>query len=121
MFVKLQNWLTKKLRTRYYFDRGTITAATPFSRKFSFNVRDIQEIGIKTTDDGPMVEDTFWLLNPDTDNVHIPSECVAFKQLMDYFGQLEGFDWQPFIEAMSCTERSYFLCWKRPGVLALAA
>jgi hypothetical protein len=38
--------------------------------------------------------------------------------LIDRFGSLEGFDWRPFIEAQSCTDNRYFLCWRRPHVSA---
>jgi hypothetical protein len=38
--------------------------------------------------------------------------------LMERFGSLEGFDWRPFIEAQSCSDNRYFLCWRRSHVSA---
>ena len=49
-----------------------------------------REIGVETTDTGPFVENIFWLINRD---FRIPQESPAFKELMDYFGSLERFDW----------------------------
>ena len=115
---KLQSWFARKSpnhmrQTRFTFDGHTITADGPLAQKTSLRVDDIREIGVETTDTGPLVEDVFWLINRDTDALRIPQESPVFKDLMDYFGSLQGFDWQPFTEAMSCTNCSYFLCWKR--------
>ena len=81
-------------------------------------VEDIREIGVETTDAGPFVDDAFWLINRDTDSLRIPQDSPVFKELMDYFGSLPGFDWKPFTEAMSCTDCHYFLCWRRPDELS---
>lgn len=118
MFAKLRDWFAKKSpnhkrQTRCSFDGHTITADGPLARKTSVRVDDIQEIGVETTDTGPFVEDVFWLINRDTDDLRVPQDSPVFKALMDYFGSLDGFDWQPFTEAMACTDCRYFLCWRR--------
>lgn len=118
MFGRIRNWLEKKSpnplrQTRCAFDGDTITADGPFARRVSIRVQDIHEIGIKTTDAGPFVEDVFWLINRDAEALHIPQQSPVFKVLMDRFGSLEGFDWPSFTEAMACTDCRYFLCWRR--------
>ncbi len=118
MFAKLQNWFTKKSpnhlqKIRFSFDGHTITADGPLAHRTSVRIEDIREIGVETSDGGPFVEDVFWLINRDTDGLRIPQESPVFKTLMDAFSSFDGFDWQPFTEAMSCTDRRYFLCWRR--------
>jgi hypothetical protein len=76
-------------------------------------VKDLQEVGIETTDHGPFLEDVFWLINRETDGLRVPQNSLVFKQFMDYCDSLEGFDWQSFKDAMCCTDNRYFLCWKR--------
>jgi hypothetical protein len=120
MFAKFLNWFKKKppnhLRQIHFsFDGRTIVADGPFAQKTSVGVDDIHEVGIETNDAGPFVEDVFWLINRDTVGLRIPQGSPAFKKLMDYFSSVEGFDWEPFSEAMACTDRRYFLCWKRSG------
>ncbi len=117
MFAKLQNWIAKKSPSYarqivFSFDGHTITADGPIAWA-SLRVEAIREIGIETTDTGPAVEDVFWLINRDSDRLLIPQDSAVFKKLKDYFRSYEGFNWQSFTEAMSCTERRYFLCWQR--------
>lgn len=117
MFAKLQNRIAKKSPNfarliRFSFDRHTITADGPIART-SVRVEDIRELGIETTEAGPFVEVVFGLINQDSDRLRIPQESPVFKTLMDYFSSLEGFNWQSFTEAMSCSDHRYFLCWRR--------
>ena len=117
MFAKLQNWIAKKSpsfarQILFSFDGHTITVDGPIAWA-SVRVKDIHEIGVETTDTGPHGEDVFWLINRDSDRLLIPQDSPAFKKLRDYFRSFEDFNWQSFTEAMSCTERRYFLCWRR--------
>jgi len=118
MFDKLQTWLSKKSpnhlrQTRFSFDGHTIMADGPFARRTSVRIEDIREIGVETTDAGPFGEDVFWLINRDIDGLRIPQGSPVFKALMDSFKSFDGFDWEPFTAAMTCTDCRYFLCWRR--------
>ena len=73
---------------------------------------------METTDRGPFVEDVFWVLKRGETRIRIGEPHPIFKMLMDRFGKLDGFDWRPFIEAMSCAENRYFRCWTRSQVSA---
>ena len=104
------------LRTNYSLDGQTITFKRPFGRSVSVRIDELDEIGIETTDQGPFVEDVFWILQRGEMRIRIGDPHPVFKMLMDRFGSLEGFDWRPFAEAMSCSDNRYFLCWRRPHV-----
>lgn len=118
MFTWLKNWFTRKSpnhrrQIHFSFDGQTITAAGLLAQKTSVRVENIHEIGIETTDLGPFVEDVFWLINRETDALRVPQDSPVFKELMVHFESIKDFDWQPFTEAMSCTDCRYFLCWKK--------
>ncbi|MEY2430254.1 MAG: hypothetical protein QOJ40_3139 [Verrucomicrobiota bacterium] len=102
------------LRTNYFFDGQTITVKRPFGKPISVAIEDLDEIGIETTDQGPFVEDVFWILKREGMRIRLGEPHPVFKKLMDRFSSLEDFDWRPFTEAMTCTDNRYFLCWRRP-------
>ena len=97
----------------YSFDGRTIGVGRPWGRKVCVEIQDIEEIGVETTDKGPFMEDVFWVINRDKECLRIPEPAAAFPTLMKCFESWDGFDWKPFVEAMSCTENRYFRCWKR--------
>jgi hypothetical protein len=106
------------LRTNYWLRGDVFTFKRPFSRPVSVRIDELDEIGVETTDKGPFVEDVFWILKRGQMRIRVGDPHPVFKMLMKRFESLEGFDWRPFIEAQSCTENRYFLCWKRLNMAA---
>jgi hypothetical protein len=100
------------LRTNYLLTGDVFTYKRPFRRPVSVNIEEFDEIGVETTDQGPFVEDVFWILKVGDTRLRIGAPHPVFRELMERFGSLKGFDWQPFIEAQSCTDNRYFLCWR---------
>src|SRR5580700_5388174 len=84
------------LRTNYWLDGRNIIVNRPFSRGVSVRLDDFDEIGVETTDQGPFVEDVFWILKRGETRIRIGEPHPVFKKFMDRFGSLEGFDWRPF-------------------------
>ncbi len=117
-FFKPLGTVAPHLRTNYWLNGDTFTFKRPFSKPVSFKIDEFDEIGVETTDQGPFVEDVFWILKRGDMRLRIGDPHPVFKILMDRFGSLEGFDWRPFIEAQSCADNRYFLCWRRPHVSA---
>jgi hypothetical protein len=95
------------------FDGELLRFRDTRGRESSFYLAEIDEIGIETTDAGPFLEDVYWVLRRKEDAFRVPQGSEVFKQLLERFKQLPGFDWEPFTDAMSCTERRYFPCWRR--------
>ena len=120
---QLDAWLTEWLllrplgafaspfRTDYSLQGRTLTIKRPFRDGFAVRIDELDEIGIETTDQGPFVEDVFWILKQGPMRLRIGDPHPVFRQLMDGFGSLEGFNWESFAEAMSCIENQYFPCW----------
>ena len=125
--ARLSEWLFKVLskplllvapyfRTNYRLHGDTLTFKRPFSRPVSLRIDEFDEIGVETTDQGPFGEDVFWILKRGQTRIRIGDPHPVFKMLLDRFDALNGFDWGPFTEAMSCAENHYFVCWRRPPV-----
>lgn len=118
--ARIIEWLLKplavlapRLRTNYWLAGQTLFIKRPLMRPMSVRIEELDEIGVETTDQGPFVEDVFWILKRGRMRIRIGAPHSIFETLMERFGSLEGFDWRPFIEAQSCTDNRYFLCWKR--------
>lgn len=74
------------------------------------------EVGILTTDEGPLREDVFFMLLGPTQEkgLAIPQGADGTKELLDRLGRLAGFDHAAFIRAMGCATNDRFVCWRRP-------
>lgn len=122
---QLDAWLTEWLlfrplgalaapfRTDYSLNDRILTIKRPFRDSIAVRIDELDEIGIETTDQGPFIEDVFWILKQGPLRFRIGDPHPVFKELMDSFGSLEHFDWESFADAMSCHENHYFPCWTR--------
>ncbi len=79
----------------------------------------LTQVVLITTDEGPFVEDVFWLLvgGPGEDGrpsgAALPGGHVQ-GALLDRLLALPGFDHERFIGAMGSTANAEFLCWTTP-------
>jgi hypothetical protein len=123
--ARLNEWLFKLFatpilifapyfRTNYWLDGRDIFVKHPFRKSISVRIEELDEIGVETTDQGPFIEDVFWILKQGDLRMRIGFPHPIFRKLMDRFSSLKGFDWEPFNEAMSCTDNRYFVCLRRP-------
>ncbi|HOX45985.1 MAG TPA: hypothetical protein PK668_20450 [Myxococcota bacterium] len=78
---------------------------------------DLVRVTIRTTDQGPITEDMFWVLHAqDGTGCVVGSELSPGQGLLAWLQRLPGFDNQAVIDASSCTEDKEFLCWQgKPG------
>jgi len=76
--------------------------------------RDIQEIRIVTTDQGPAAEDVFWVfLHHDGKRLlRVPGSLVDDAAL-DLLMQLARFDHDQFIKSMGSADNAVFRVWKK--------
>jgi hypothetical protein len=79
----------------------------------SVNWDDIQAVYVATTNEGPFVEDVFFVLATGDLEFVVPQEADGTNELVDRLAKLPGFDSDAFGRAMCCTENHSFLCWKR--------
>ncbi len=70
-------------------------------------------VDVITTDEGPFVDDVFWVLTPnDDDPLVIPSTAEGSSELLNRLGDLDGFDHLQVIVAMGSTDNAHFPCWR---------
>jgi hypothetical protein len=98
---------------RVTFNDDLITRTLSDGKTETVRWDDLQEVGILTTDEGPMVEDVYWMLVGTNGGCAIPSGAYGMDKLLARLQQLPGFDNGAVIEAMGSTTNNRFLCWKR--------
>jgi hypothetical protein len=79
---------------------------------------ELTQVTIMTTDDGPFVEDLFWLLRGDADDRGIVVGLGLAQQvdLLGRLGRLPGFNFMASVEATGSTQRGQLHCWSgQPG------
>lgn len=70
----------------------------------------VREIRIRTTDEGPFLDDFFWVFVDLAGEERVAPDLPG---LLEQLQGLPGFDNQAVIEASGCTEQREFLCWRR--------
>jgi hypothetical protein len=97
------------------FDDEMITRIGPGTIVEQVRWADLRAVLIKTTADGPAVDDFFWLLvgNDLKSGCVVPSEAEGCDRLLERLQKLPGFDNKAVILAAQCTEEQTFLCWER--------
>lgn len=74
---------------------------------------DLVKVSIMTTDEGPFVEDFFWLLQAaDGSGAAIGQEQASEIDLLGRLQRLPRFDNVAVIEASGCCENREFVCWE---------
>jgi hypothetical protein len=74
---------------------------------------DVNRVTIRTTDEGPFVEDVFFVLETTHEVLVVPQPARGCDELLDRLQQLPGFDNEAVIQSMACTDNQEFLCWQR--------
>jgi hypothetical protein len=76
---------------------------------------ELQSVEIVTTDEGPFVEDVFFVLRGVHGDCVVPQEAEGGNALFTRLSALPGFDHEAGIRAMRCTDNARFPCWTREG------
>jgi hypothetical protein len=109
IFSKRKNSLNESV----LFDTIGVTRTMPDGRTESILWDELQEVNIVTTDEGPAVDDVFWVLSGNGKGCAVPSESVGMKELLNRLQSLPGFNNAAVIQAMGSTQNAKFVCWKR--------
>jgi hypothetical protein len=79
--------------------------------------QDLYEVGIVTTDPGPVAEDLYWVLVGQASSCIVPGTSVGCDRLLARLQKLPDFDNLQVIRAMSSTSQGRFVCWRRGASL----
>jgi hypothetical protein len=75
--------------------------------------KDIKEILLHNTDEGPFLPDVWLVLVGDSVSCSIPQGCKGYEQVYNIVSKYEGFNFENVIASMSSTNNEQFLLWKR--------
>lgn len=75
---------------------------------------ELSKVEIHTTDEGPFVEDVFFVLHGAQNRGCVIGQSEAYgTELLSRLQELPGFHNEQVIAAMGCSENARFLCWER--------
>jgi hypothetical protein len=78
--------------------------------------KDLVQVTIVTTEEGPFTEDLFFLLEgANGEGCLVPSCSSQSTPLLRYLQKLPGFDNGKLSDAIGCVENARFVCWKKPA------
>ena len=95
------------------WDEVKVACHHPNGEVQSVEWAELSSVCIRTTSQGPVADDIFWVLEGVNGSCVVPSETPGIQQLIDRLGTLPGFDWGAMIKAMCCADDAVFPCWKR--------
>jgi len=74
---------------------------------------ELRRVEIITTDEGPFLPDSFWVLTSDTTQCTIAQGAKGESMLLERLQSLPEFDNEALISAMESTSNERFLCWNK--------
>ena len=81
--------------------------------------KEISEVRIQTTDEGPFLEDVFFGIHTGSESapqVIVPHDDAVRGHLLEELQRrLPGLDDSAVVEAMGCCQRRTFVIWRPPG------
>lgn len=95
------------------FDDSAVRCQWPGREMQEVAWDELQEVSILTTDEGPFVEDVYFVLAGSKGSCVIPQEAEGSQDLLKRLQELPGFDNGAFISAMASTDKARFVCWRR--------
>ncbi len=74
---------------------------------------ELKGIAIWTTDQGPFVDDVFWVLGSKDRTIFFPSDAAGSEEFLMHIQKFKNFDNEAVINAMCCTGNNIFICWEK--------
>jgi hypothetical protein len=102
-------------RERVTFDDEAVTRRMVDGSTETVRWDELEEVWILTTDEGPFVEDVYWMLvaGEGKGGCAVPQGAEGSDRLLERLQQLPGFDNDAVIAAMGSTDNARFVCWRR--------
>jgi hypothetical protein len=96
------------------WDERGISRDLPGGKSEGLAWADLIRVSVLTTDEGPFVEDVYFLLeSADGKGCAVPQEADHDSKLLEFLQKLPGFDNEQFIRSMTSAENARFICWER--------
>ena len=75
--------------------------------------KDINEIRLVNTDEGPLLPDVWLTLIGDTSGCLIPQGAKGFDTVYDIISKYDNFNFENVIKSMACTDNEQFFLWAK--------
>jgi len=99
------------------FTKKVITVAPPSGSKRTIAWKDLRQVAVRTSDEGPQKPDIFWELHGtgDAGTLVFPSGATGENALVEAMQvRLKGFDNKKLIDAMSSHQNATIVLWEAP-------
>lgn len=116
MFERIKSFFQRPKRPNntVVFDEEVVIRTLPDGSTESVRWDDLQRVAIQTTDQGPGIEDVWWILFGAEGGCLVPQGADGTQDLLEGMQErLPGFDNQTICEAMGCTHNAVFEVWSR--------
>jgi hypothetical protein len=100
---------------KVWFDDQQAWVQWPSKEPESIKWDAIIGIAIETNDQGPFVEDVYWLLASEEKVIKYPSEATGSEEMLKRLQEIPTFNNESLIEAMTCTDNKTFILWDHEG------
>jgi hypothetical protein len=94
------------------FDDHEIKLIMPDGHAYIIPWSELRRVALETTNEGPFMDDVFWILSTKKHSLLVPQGARGEKELLGRLQQLPNFDNEAVISAMGCAENKLFLCWQ---------
>lgn len=97
------------------FDDTRVVFTRPDGSTDHVSWSDLMEVGVLTTDEGPLQEDVYYMLlsAKPGEGCAVPQGAEGTDQLLERLQSLPAFDHDSLIRAMGSTSNNRFVCWKK--------
>lgn len=85
----------------------------PKRKTEQINWKDIEEIAVVTTDEGPFLPDVWLVLMGKDSGCTLPQGAPKYDEVFDIISKYEGFKFDEYIKSASSTGNARFDVWKR--------
>ncbi len=102
-------------KSRLTSDEHAIVCLEPDDRRQEVRWDELSRVVVLTTDQGPFVDDVFWLLEGERSTCAFSNASLGVDLLLPRLCALPGFDAERLSLALLSTENARFVCWERAG------
>lgn len=113
LLFRLLNWSSRRKTEQVIFDDDKVTHSPLRGEDVQFYWKGLSEVSIETTDQGPFVDDVFWVLSGNGMSCRISNAAKGMDELLRKLKELPGFDYDVAIVAMAMASNAKFECWRR--------
>jgi len=112
MLSSLKKWFGRQAPPSVVIDEQGVSVTAGDGKVEQVAWHELQAIDIVTTDEGPFVEDVFWVLHAEGHGCVVPGQFG--NALLDHANHFPGWNTEAVLAAMGSTDNARFEVWRKP-------